>query len=50
MGDTTAEAGAGEVIVIPAGVPHRWVNHTQAPLIHTGVLSTDCFAEEVVED
>ena len=50
VGDTTVEAGPGEVVVIPSGVPHRWVNHSQEPLVHTGVFSTDGFAMEVVED
>ena len=49
MGDTTAEAGAGEVIVIPAGVPHRWVNHTEESLVHTAVFPTDRFALEELE-
>ena len=31
VGDTTTQAGTGEVVVIPSGVPHRWVNHTQEP-------------------
>ena len=50
VGAVTIEAGAGEVVVIPAGVPHRWINHTQDPLVHTGVFSTNSFALEVVED
>jgi quercetin dioxygenase-like cupin family protein len=50
VGDTTVEAGAGDVVIIPSGVPHRWVNHTQEPLVHTGVFSTESFAMEVVED
>ena len=48
MGETTVEVGTGEVVIIPSGVPHRWVNHTQEPLVHTAVLSTDDFAMEVV--
>jgi len=50
VGDVTAEAGAGEVVVIPAGVPHRWVNHSDQPLVHTGVFPTDRFALEMVAD
>ena len=50
VGDVTAEAGVGEVVVIPAGVPHRWVNHTDEPLVHTGVFPTDRFALETVAD
>ena len=50
VGDTTVEAGPGEVVVIPSGVPHRWVNDTQEPLVHTAVFPTDRFALEVIED
>jgi quercetin dioxygenase-like cupin family protein len=50
VGDATVEAGAGEVVVIPSGVPHRWVNHTQEPLVHTAVFPTDRFALEELQD
>jgi quercetin dioxygenase-like cupin family protein len=50
VGDTTVVAGPGEVVVIPSGVPHRWVNHTDEPLVHTGVFSTDSFSMEVIDD
>jgi quercetin dioxygenase-like cupin family protein len=50
VGDTTVEAGPGDVVVIPSGVPHRWVNHTDEPLVHTGVFSTGGFAMEVIDD
>jgi len=46
VGDTTAEAGAGEIVVIPAGTPHRWFNHTDEPLVHTAVFPTNTFALE----
>lgn len=49
VGDVTAEAGGGEVVIIPAGVPHRWVNHTEEPLVHTAVFPTDRFALEELE-
>ena len=50
VGDATVEAGAGEVVVIPTGVPHRWVNHTQEPLVHTAVFPTDRFALEEIDE
>ena len=50
VGEETVEAGPGEVVIIPAGVPHRWVNHGQEPLVHTGVFPSSSFALEVVED
>jgi quercetin dioxygenase-like cupin family protein len=50
VGETTSEVGAGEVVVIPAGVPHRWVNHTAEPLVHTAIFPTDRFALEALAD
>ena len=50
VGETTVEAGPGDVILIPSGVPHCWVNSGEAPLVHTGVFSTDSFAMDVVDD
>jgi quercetin dioxygenase-like cupin family protein len=50
VGDATDEAGPGDVAVIPSGVPHRSVNHTQQPLVHAGVFSAGSFAMEVVGD
>ena len=50
VGETTVEAGPGDVIVIPSGVPHRWVNSGEAPLVHTGIFSTSSFAMDVVDD
>jgi quercetin dioxygenase-like cupin family protein len=49
VGDDTTEAGDGEVVIIPAGVPHRWFNHTEEPLVHTAVFPTDRFAMEQLE-
>lgn len=40
VGDTTVEAGAGDIVVIPAGMPHRFVNNSQEPLSHTAIHSS----------
>jgi mannose-6-phosphate isomerase-like protein (cupin superfamily) len=32
VGDDTFEAGAGDIVVAPAGVPHRFVNTGDGPL------------------
>ena len=32
VGDATIEAGAGQIVVAPAGVPHRFVNSGTGPL------------------
>ena len=50
VGTETVVAGAGEIVVIPAGTHHRWVNHTDEPLVHTAVFPTPAFALEQLED
>jgi mannose-6-phosphate isomerase-like protein (cupin superfamily) len=49
VGDATFEAGPGEVVLIPAGVPHKFVNHGAETLYHTAVHSTGIFVMEVLE-
>ncbi len=49
VGDATVEAGPGEVVVLPAGIPHRFVNHGTEPLHHTAVHATGAFVMEVLE-
>jgi len=34
---TLAEAGAGEIVLVPAGVPHKFVNTDDGPLRQTAV-------------
>jgi len=43
VGDATIEASAGDVVVIPSYVPHRFVNLAQEPLQHTAVHSSGTF-------
>jgi len=50
VGETTIEAGSGDLVVIPAGVPHRWVNQTEEPLVHTAIFPTATFALEYPTD
>ena len=50
VGETTVEVEPGDVVVIPAGVPHRWVNHTEDTLHHTDVFAAGSFAVEVLGD
>jgi mannose-6-phosphate isomerase-like protein (cupin superfamily) len=40
VGTETVEAGPGDVVLIPSGVPHRFVNRGQEPLVHTAVHAT----------
>lgn len=46
VGETTAEAGAGHIVVIPSGAPHRFVNNGSEPLVHTAVHSSGTFMLE----
>ena len=32
VGDATIEAGGGQIVVVPAGVPHKFVNSGSGPL------------------
>jgi len=50
VGNIIIEVGPGEVVIIPPGVPHRFVNHTQDILYHTDVFASDHFAVEVLAD
>ena len=50
VGSETVEAAAGEIVVIPAGVMHRWVNLSDAPLVHTAVFPTGTLVVDAFED
>jgi mannose-6-phosphate isomerase-like protein (cupin superfamily) len=49
LGETTVEAGPGEVVIIPGSVPHRFANHGEESLHHTAVHATGIFVLEVLE-
>ncbi len=49
VGEATVEAGPGDVVLIPSGVPHRFVNNGGEPLYHTAVHSTGTFELEYFE-
>ena len=40
VGDTTIEAGPGDVVLIPSGAWHCFVNNFHEPLSHTAVHSS----------
>jgi mannose-6-phosphate isomerase-like protein (cupin superfamily) len=46
VGEATVEAGPGDVVLIPAGVAHRFVNTGPEPLSHTAVHAKGSFALE----
>jgi len=43
VGDGTYQAGPGEIVLIPSGVPHGFSYLTQEPLHHTAVHSSGTF-------
>lgn len=40
IGDTRVEAGAGDIIIVPAGVPHEFVSIGAEPLHHIAIHAT----------
>ncbi len=49
VGEAIVEAGPGDVVLIPSGVPHRFSNHSQETLHHTAVHSSGTFELEYLE-
>lgn len=48
-GDEEREAGAGEILIVPAGVPHRFVNTGDGPLKQIDIHVSPSFATEWLE-
>ena len=46
----TVEAAAGDVVLVPSGVPHRFANQSSETLSHTAIHATGTFVMEVLED
>ncbi len=49
VGEEIVEAGAGDVVLIPSGVPHRYANRAQETLHHTAVHATGTFVLEYLD-
>ncbi len=49
VGDTTLEARAGQVVLVPAGMPHKFINSGEGPLRQTSVHPTSHMIEEQLE-
>lgn len=49
VGDETVEAGAGQVLIAPAGTPHRFVNAGPGPLKQIDIHASDRFDTEWLE-
>ena len=49
VGEETVEAEGGQVLVVPAGVPHRFVNTGDGPLRPFDIHASDRFLTEWLE-
>jgi mannose-6-phosphate isomerase-like protein (cupin superfamily) len=49
-GDDVIEAGGGQVVVVPAGVPHRFVNSGAGQLRQVDIHASKRFITEWLED
>src|ERR671916_1655442 len=43
VGDATIEASGGQILVAPAGVPHKFVNSGRGPLCQLDIHTSDRF-------
>ena len=49
VGDETTEASSGQILIAPAGVPHKFVNSGEGPLRQIDIHTSDRFATEWLE-
>jgi len=49
-GDEVVEASGGQIVVVPAGVPHKFVNSGTGPLRQIDIHPTGRFVTEWLED
>lgn len=50
VGDTTLEVTAGQIVVVPAGMPHKFINSDQGQLRQTSVQPSAHMIAEWLED
>ena len=50
VGDATIEATAGQIVIAPTGVPHKFVNSGTGPLRQLDIHANDRFVTEWLED
>jgi mannose-6-phosphate isomerase-like protein (cupin superfamily) len=50
VGDDTMEASGGQILIAPAGVPHKFVNSGGGPLRQLDIHLSDHFVTEWLED
>ena len=49
VGDTTLEVKAGQMVLVPAGMPHKFINAGEGPLRQTSVHPSPRWIEEQLE-
>jgi mannose-6-phosphate isomerase-like protein (cupin superfamily) len=49
LGETTLEASAGQILIAPAGVPHKFINSGSGPLRQLDIHTSDRFVTEWLE-
>jgi mannose-6-phosphate isomerase-like protein (cupin superfamily) len=50
LGDATLEVTAGQIVLVPAGTPHKFVNSGDGPLLQTSVRPSAHMVAEWLED
>ena len=50
VGDDTIEATAGQILIAPAGVPHKFINTGDGPLRQLDIHTNDRFVTEWLEE
>jgi quercetin dioxygenase-like cupin family protein len=50
VGDATIEANGGQIVIVPAGVPHRFVNLSLAPARHIDIHTSQRMTTEWLGD
>jgi mannose-6-phosphate isomerase-like protein (cupin superfamily) len=50
VGDATIDVSGGQILVAPAGVPHKFINTGGGPLRQLDIHTSDRFVTEWLED
>ena len=49
IGETTVEVRAGQIVLVPAGMPHKFINSGEGPLRQTSIHPSSHMIEELLE-
>ena len=50
VGDTTLEVSAGQIVLVPAGIPHKFINSGEGPLRQTSIHPSNHMIAEWLEN